>query len=141
MIQRQRGEDAASLNHLREAVRMGNTHMSDYGFALMRMRTNLIVALLEHGDVAGADAAASAAEAVLARRPQLAAIGYAQIVHLGGALAAQRLHPSADHRADVARATAAAAALDEDDLDTPGQTMLATLQRIGRDGGAQPAAR
>ena len=140
-IQHQRGDEAASLNHLRDAVRIGNTHMSDYGFALMRLRTNLIVALLGRGDFAEADAAASAAETVLARRPQLAATGYAQIVHLGGALAAQRLQPSAAHRADVARTLADAEALDADDLDTPGHALLATLQRIGRDGGAQPAAR
>ncbi|WP_257389333.1 protein kinase domain-containing protein, partial [Tahibacter caeni] len=71
-IQQQRGDSAAALSHLRDAVRIGDAQMSDYGFTLMRMRTSLIVALLEQGDAVGASAAAAAAEAVLARRPQLA---------------------------------------------------------------------
>jgi len=140
-IQRQRGDNEAALSHLRDAVRIGNTHMSDYGFALMRFRTTLIAALLEHGDAAGAGAAAMVAEAVLARRPQLAANSYAQIVHLGSALAAQRLQPSATHRADVARALAATETIGEDDLDTSGHALLASLRRMGHDGGAEPAAR
>ncbi|MBN8737940.1 MAG: hypothetical protein BGP24_02020 [Lysobacterales bacterium 69-70] len=140
-IQRQRGEPAAALAHLRDAVRIGTAHMSDYGFALMNFRTNLIVALLEHGDAAGAHAAATTAEAVLARRPQLAATGYARLVHLGGALAAQRLQPSAAHRAEVARELGAAAALDANLLDAPGEALLASLRRIGDEDAADAPRR
>lgn len=140
-IQQRRGEAAAALAHLRDAVRIGTAHMSDYGFALMRMRMTLIVALLEHGDAAGAASAATAAEAVLARRPQLARVRYVQLVYLGGALAAQRLQPSAAHRADLARTRAVVEALPTDELDAPGHALRATLLRLSPDGAAEASPR
>ncbi|WP_257388320.1 hypothetical protein, partial [Tahibacter caeni] len=67
---------------------------------------------------------------VLARRPQLARNGFARLVHLGAAIAAQRLQPSAEHRAGLARAQSAADALGDAELDISGQTLRATLLRL-----------